>query len=168
MSLERDSNLTQTESEIRHGIIEPGLTYTVFLDLYKGTRFDGYVKVEFVGKKAEETFVEFAGKKILQVTLNEKVLENYTWEKGYLHLPPILIGHNVLKVHFENEYFNDGNGLHSFIDDEGNQYCYSQCEPHTANRIFPMFDQPNLKGRLEIMARLPSEWVFVTHELAAL
>lgn len=62
-------------------------------------------------------------------------------------------------MHFQNEYRNDSIGLHHFIDPEDNEeYLYTQCEPSFAHKIFPVFDQPNLKASLRLITIAPTEW----------
>jgi aminopeptidase N len=166
MSSEHDSNLTQAEAIQRSKIITTGLTYQVFLDLHKGEVFNGLVSIEFDAKSAEDTFLEFSGRAITAYWINGKKQEKYTWEKGYLQIPgsSLQLGKNKIKIQFENKYFTDGNGIHSFIDGEGKQYIHTQCEPHACNRIFPVFDQPNLKGTYEIYTRAPTTWTVVSCE----
>lgn len=169
MSCEKDSNLTKDEAIHRRTVLSPGIIYRVFLDLQKGKCFNGVIHVTFNVQQAESTFIEFAGKKIIKMTINKKTIEDYKWEKGYISIDQghIKQGENTLVVHFENEYFNDGNGLHSFIDDQGNQYVHSQGEPHSCNRIFPVFDQPDLKGHYELAVRAPQSWEVISNEIPA-
>jgi aminopeptidase N len=162
-----DSNLTQEEAVLRSTIIETGLFYKVFLDLHKGETFNGLVEIGFKVKRTDaDTFLEFSGKKLTTVELNGTNLPEFKLEKGYLHLPKELLkeGLNTFIAQFENNYFHDGNGIHSYIDEDGNQYIHTQTEPHAGNRIFPMFDQPNLKANFEVYSKIPSSWVFVTNE----
>lgn len=165
-----DSNLTQEEAILRSTIIETGLAYKVFLDMHKGETFNGLVEIHFNVKRTNaDTFFEFSGKKLLSVELNGADLPDFKLVKGYLHVPKELLkeGGNVVVAQFENNYFHDGNGIHSYIDEAGNQYIHTQTEPHAGNRIFPMFDQPNLKATFTIFAKIPSSWVFVTNEPVA-
>lgn len=67
-------------------------------------------------------------------------------------------------VKFENEYSTTGNGLHSFEDTDGHQYVYSQLEPYHASKMFPCFDQPDLKGVFKLMASAPQEWTVISNE----
>ena len=51
---------------------------------------------------------------------------------------------------YRTKYDNDGNGCVSFIDVDQKQYLYTQFEPHYANRVFAVFDQPDLKATMEL------------------
>ncbi len=46
----------------------------------------------------------------------------------------------------------------SFIDTDQKQYLYTQFEPYFANRVFPLFDQPDLKAPLTLTLACPSDW----------
>jgi len=46
----------------------------------------------------------------------------------------------------------------SFIDVDKKQYLYTQFEPYYANRVFPLFDQPDLKAKMRLAVLCPSEW----------
>ena len=63
----------------------------------------------------------------------------------------LTLGPNVVKLSFENNYYHDYVGIHSTVDSEGNQFVFSQTVPYWANRILPLFDQPDIKGTHEIV-----------------
>jgi len=49
-------------------------------------------------------------------------------------------------------------------DADGKMYCYSTSEPYYANRIFPMFDQPNLKNSFTLSVNAPEDWTIISNE----
>ena len=61
-------------------------------------------------------------------------------------------------VEYTSEYDKDGSGCISFTDVDGKQYLYTQFEPYAANRVMPVFDQPDLKGKLTLSVACPEEW----------
>lgn len=61
-------------------------------------------------------------------------------------------------VHYACEYNNDGSGCVSFVDVDQKQYIYTQFEPYYANRVFPCFDQPDLKAHMRLAVISPPEW----------
>ena len=68
-------------------------------------------------------------------------------------------------IRFQNKYSHDGLGLHYYKDPEDNEiYLYSQFEPFSANRMFPCFDQPDLKATLDLIVKAPETWVVVSNE----
>ena len=62
-------------------------------------------------------------------------------------------------------YTNTGEGLHRFVDPaDGEIYLYSQFEVPDSRRVFPVFEQPDLKAEFEFSVRVPSHWVVVSNQ----
>ena len=72
---------------------------------------------------------------------------------------------NEISILFSNDYASDGEGLHSFIDTDEKQYLYSNCEPANCRKWFPCFDQPDIKGSLELYAMMEADWVGISNEV---
>src|SRR5699024_3112466 len=72
---------------------------------------------------------------------------------------------NELVVHSSAPYSTTGEGLHRFVDpfDEA-EYLYSQCEPADARRIFPVFEQPDLKATFQLNVTAPAHWSVISNE----
>lgn len=64
---------------------------------------------------------------------------------------------------YANEYDNDRTGCISFYDKDL-QYIYTDFEPYGAHRVFPCFDQPNLKATMRLAVVTPSDWVAVSNQ----
>ena len=64
----------------------------------------------------------------------------------YLDVALLKEGVNYVVTTYSTKYDNDGNGCVSFVDVDEKQYLYTQFEPHYANRVFAVFDQPDLKA----------------------
>lgn len=43
---------------------------------------------------------------------------------------------------------------------------YVQSEPYWINRIFPLFDQPDLKGHMQFHFLAPDEWKIISNTSA--
>ena len=66
-----------------------------------------------------------------------------------------------------NKYRRDGCGLHSFTDGkDGQQYLYTQFEADFCHYVFPVFEQPSLKGTFTLRAQVPEDWIVVSNEAA--
>lgn len=61
-------------------------------------------------------------------------------------------------MQYDCVYDNDGNGCVSFVDVDSKQYIYTQFESYYANRVFPCFDQPDLKAKMRLGVICPSNW----------
>jgi aminopeptidase N len=42
---------------------------------------------------------------------------------------------------------------------DGRVYTYSHFEPAAAHQMFPLFDQPDLKGTYQVTVTTPGDWV---------
>eukprot|EP01022_Parablepharisma_sp_SALTPOND_P036192 TRINITY_DN97_c0_g1_i1.p1 TRINITY_DN97_c0_g1~~TRINITY_DN97_c0_g1_i1.p1 ORF type:complete len:835 (-),score=148.58 TRINITY_DN97_c0_g1_i1:45-2549(-) len=72
---------------------------------------------------------------------------------------------NIYEICYQNEYAKNGEGLHIFEDPEDHKhYLYSQFETFLAHKMFPCFDQPNLKAVLRLITISPSEWTIISAE----
>ena len=104
--------------------------------------------------------MDFQGKAITDIIVNENKIENPNsiFENGKIKIPMKFLSNsetNYISVRYENEYDNDGSGCVSFIDVDTKQYLYTQFEPYMANRVFPLFDQPNLKAKMILAIACP-------------
>ena len=52
----------------------------------------------------------------------------------------------------------DGSGCVSFTDVDKKQYLYTQFQPYFANKVFPIFDQPDLKAKMKLAVSYPEQW----------
>jgi aminopeptidase N len=95
-------------------------------------------------------------------------------------VPPERPGHRILlpgnllgattevEVAYENEHDRGGDGFHRFVDPEdGAEYAYSNFEPFEAHRLFPCFDQPDVKGTYAVTVRAPAAWAVIANAPAA-
>ena len=160
--------LTQKEAEKRASSIRPGVQYDCFFHFKKGTDYSGIMQVVFQLTDLEEVFLDYSGSSISELIVNGITIPEApakSFVSGRITLPTehLRVGHvNVATVVFQNKYFNDGNGLHSFTDVDQRQYLYTQSEPFWGNRVWPIFDQPDLKGNLTVHAAAPADWQIIT------
>ena len=69
----------------------------------------------------------------------------------------------VVEVDYRNRYDVTGDGFHRFVDPEdGTEYVYSNFEPFEAHRLFPCFDQPDIKATYQLTVDAPSDWAVVS------
>ena len=95
--------------------------------------------------------------------------ENSPRKDGFIFLPKELLKvgkdqKNVLVIEFQSSYDEDGQGLNSFIDVDDSQYLWSQGMFGYMNRIFPCFDQPNLKAKMNLTVSAPKSWTVISNE----
>lgn len=169
-------NLTLDESINRSKVIMSPVSYFLFLKEEKNKRhYEGIVKISFMLKSLPLTIlIDFKGSKVNEIKVNGATLfqplnENYkNFWNGYNILIPqdyLLFGANELIIDFENFYSKDGFGFHSFVDEDGKQYNYTDLEPDHCCKWFPCFDQPDIKGTFNLLVILPIEWVAISNEI---
>lgn len=76
-------------------------------------------------------------------------------------------GRNRISILYRCTYDNDKSGCINFKDD-GKDYIYTDFEPYSANRVFPCFDQPNLKAPMTLSVITPTDWNVFSNETTLL
>ncbi|UTA47090.1 aminopeptidase N [Simiduia sp. 21SJ11W-1] len=83
----------------------------------------------------------------------------------YITLPASALstGKQALTIHYTHPYRRDGSGLHWFKDPEdGETYLYTQFEDYHFNKVFPGFDQPDLKATYTLVVDAPAHWQVIS------
>ena len=140
--------------------------YKLFFDLASNEDvFSGRALVNFELSSAEAPLtIDFSGAELARVVVNGTEIS--TQYNGFFITIPadvMLVGSNDLEVEYQHPYSKDGTGLHHFKDPEdGLTYVYTYLWPYYANRLFPAFDQPNLKATFDLQVKVPEDWVVVS------
>jgi aminopeptidase N len=161
MDAQRD-RLTQQEAEQRAGQVS-GVSYRVDLDFEAHAKvFRGDVEVEF-DHSGGDTFIELCRGEIDSFSVNGVEVE-HNRRGTRIPLPAAMLDErNRVRVRYTRPYDRTGEGIHHFNDPEdGAEYLYTQFEPYGAHRLFPCFDQPDLKATYEFVVTAPSDWVVTT------
>ncbi|HLD57730.1 MAG TPA: aminopeptidase N [archaeon] len=131
----------------------------------KAKTYSGKCEVIFTFKKTGEPLrLDFIGS-VKQVKVNG-VKTDFKKEEYHILIPDKFLedGQNAVEIEYENEYNHSGDGLHQFVDPEdGREYVYSNFEPYDAHRMFPCFDQPDLKATYSLVVTAPSDWVVISN-----
>ncbi|TGM29629.1 aminopeptidase N [Leptospira levettii] len=160
-------HLTLQEAEYRYETIE-NIKYNLEINLSPKESFTGKVNIDFVGKKIRDLRLDYFQGEIKSIILNGETLTDFEYKKGQVQLPSnrLMIGNNTLSVSFETPYAKTGNGLHKFLDpDDKETYIYSQFEAFHANKMFPCFDQPDLKATFQLQVTAPKNWKVISTTL---
>ena len=163
--------LSKIDAKKRTDSILPGIYYDCYLNFKKGTSYHGTILTKFAVKNVNNVFLDFSGKEITKILLNnsktisEKNEITSIWTNGKLHLDPswLVVGENTIEIQFKNDYNTDGNGLHTYTDLDKKQYVYTQTEPYNFNKVVPIFDQPDLKGYFRFYVMHPNDWVVISN-----
>ena len=156
--------LTQAEAEARAARVTD-VAYELAINITEGaSTYRGDVSVSFRDHAEGDLFLDFRGKTIASLEINGVAAEP-DWTGFRLTLPGgLLAAENHVRVRYENEYDHTGDGFHQFIDPEdGAEYLYTNFEPYEAHRLFPCFDQPDLKATYHLTVDAPAGWVLISN-----
>ncbi len=159
MSVASRDNLTRDEAVRRYQQVS-GVAYHLDLDLEAGAKvFRGDVTIQFT-HAGGGTFLEWVGGQIDEFEING-IQREPRWDGYRIELPgELLETANRIRISYQRPYDKTGEGFHHFIDNEdGREYLYTQFEPYSAHRLFPCFDQPDLKAAFEVAVTAPADWV---------
>ncbi len=139
------------------------VSYQLHMELDEtSTSFSGEVIIDFnlVNNNKMPVTVDFDDGEIAAITLNGKAVE-WQYNKWFISLAPELFvgGKNNIKIRYARPYATAGDGLHRYKDKEtGKVYLYSNFEPFNAHKMFPHFDQPDIKASYKLDVIAPQSW----------
>ena len=160
-------NLTHAEASARSAALRLS-TYELHLDVTSApTDADSYEvtsRITFTTTEPE-TFVDYLGKAVHSVRVNGEEVEN-TFDGGRVYLSNLPVGKELtVEITGSSYYSRTGQGLHRMHDQaDDTTYLYSHLEPSDARRIFPCFDQPDLKASYEVHLTGPEGWQLLSNQ----
>jgi len=162
--------LTQVEAEARAARVS-AVHYDLALDIQRGAQtYRGEVTLRFACTGSGDLFLDHHGTRIDVLELNGAALDVAAARDGYRIVLPgaSLAAQNVVHVAYEHQYDHTGDGFHQFVDPEdGEEYLYTNFEPFESHRLFPNFDQPDLKATYELTATAPAGWELISNSRVA-
>lgn len=135
----------------------------------QATTFSGTQAITFdlASDNTQPLTVDFEEGQINRLSVNEKTIQaNYT--RHFILIPPehLVPGQNTIVIDYEREFSFDGTGFHKRIEpDSGDIYLYSDFQSYNANRMFPAFDQPDLKATFTLDVKAPAPWQLISTTL---
>ncbi len=159
------STLTESYAQYRFGQIE-NVKYQLYFDLDNTSdSFSGVTNITFNVKHLDSDLrLDFHEGAIQSLLVNNTNVQT-TKGDAYILIPSknLKLGPNHLLVRYTHKYSRDGRGFHRFKDSEdGRVYTYTNLEPYKANRVFPCFDQPDLKATYTMKVKAPKSWTVIT------
>jgi len=142
--------------------------YHLYIDIEAGSdTFDGTVVMDFelAAGNVSPLTIDFDSGTIFELSVNGAEAD-YQYERWFISIPPEALqsGSNSVRIRYRRPFTTDGAGLHKFTDPEdGAEYFYTNFEPYAANRLFPHFDQPNLKAPLTLEVTVPDTWQVIAN-----
>ena len=159
------TNLTRAEAQERASVVQ-SRSYAVALDLTTGPEtFAADTTVCFAGTEGASTFIDVIADSVEAVELNGVALDPAeVFADSRIQLPG-LAAENTLRIRSTMRYMNTGEGLHRFVDPaDGEVYLYSQFEVPDSRRMFPVFEQPDLKATFQFTITAPARWKVVSNQ----
>ncbi|WP_127793624.1 aminopeptidase N [Agromyces sp. LHK192] len=158
------ANLTRSEAEERAGIVGTP-SYEVVLDLTgDAATFRSETTARFTGVEGASTFIEACTEQVHEIVLNGRALDPAGVSDGTRIRLDGLAAQNELRVVSTCAYTNTGEGLHRFtdpVDDE--TYLYTEFAVAEANRVYAVFDQPDLKAGVRFTITAPAYWTVLSN-----
>eukprot|EP01113_Clastostelium_recurvatum_P042177 TRINITY_DN6811_c0_g1_i2.p1 TRINITY_DN6811_c0_g1~~TRINITY_DN6811_c0_g1_i2.p1 ORF type:complete len:872 (-),score=227.40 TRINITY_DN6811_c0_g1_i2:65-2641(-) len=168
---EHEDNLLQEEAQTRSRLIN-NVKYTLKIILASNsTSYNGNLTVSFSFKKKDQTdpnslFLDAVCEQVQHIVTNGSKQEVPSGKVVRISLDAdkLVEGDNVVEISYRNEKDKTGDGFHHFVDPQDQEeYHYTNFEPFYCHRLFPCFDQPDLKAPLTITVDAPQGWVVVTN-----
>ncbi len=176
-SSEHPSRLSRTQALNRTRLVTQ-VSYSLDIDLSGSSDFyEAKAILQFDLKpKAKDTshslVVDFEGGQVTAIRVNDLNLsdfnrsERFDGHHFYFNLNELKPTGNRIEITYSHLYSHDGRGLHRFQDPvDGNPYLYTHFEPYDAHRMFPCFDQPDLKATFELNVKAPKNWQVISNTL---
>ncbi|MGW1467778.1 aminopeptidase N [Streptomyces sp. NPDC002308] len=153
------SVLTRDEAQTRARTIDVQ-RYTVDLDLTTGDEtFRSSTAIRFTARTAGDTFIELKPAELHALSLDGHPLDPALLADDRYPLTGLTAGPHELRADATMRYSRTGEGMHRFTDPtDGESYVYTQLFLDDVQRVFPAFDQPDLKSVFEITVTAPDGW----------
>jgi len=140
-------------------------SYELTLDLTTGDEsFISETIIKFTcNKPGYDTFLDAVGKNVISATLNGQTLDtsNYDGESIFVKN---LAAENELIIKMNGLYSKTGEGLQRSVDPVDNEvYLYSQGETAFIRKMYPCFDQPDLKATFTLTTIAPDHWSVISN-----
>ncbi|GHF87610.1 aminopeptidase N [Thalassotalea marina] len=135
----------------------------------KSESFSGVTQIHFDLSKDNQNdlTIDFDEGTIISVQVNGQNVE-FDYQKWFITIPKnqLAQGRQTVTIAYERPYSTDGSGFHRFVDPEnGEVYLYTDFQPYDANRLFPHFDQPDLKATYASTVTAPKHWQIISSTL---
>lgn len=108
--------------------------------------------------------IDLNGGEIESITANGEDIE-WQYNNYFISIDSKILntGKNTLVISYNRPYSTSGDGLHRYQDEQsGNVYLYTNFEPYNANRLFPHFDQPDIKATYTLKVSAPKHWQVIS------
>ena len=160
-------NLSKVEALTRSRLITvKGYDIEIDLrDVGQSPTFRTRATITFLAEPGESSFIDAIAQTVHRVSLNGKDLDpGEVYADSRIALAS-LQADNTLHIEADFAYTNSGEGLHRFVDPVDDEiYLYTQFEVPDSRRVFPVFEQPDLKATFRFTIHAPAHWEVVSNQ----
>lgn len=153
--------LSQQDAAARSARVS-NVDYTLAFTLTGKESFSGTTTLSFdLADATQPLTIDLDKASIASLTVNGKAVAPQ-YNQWFITLSPqdLAAGRNTVVIAYERLHSTNGEGLHRMVDPvDGRVYTYSHFEPAAAHQMFPVFDQPDLKGTYQVTVTTPADWV---------
>lgn len=159
------ANLTEDYAKWRAGNIN-SVEYDLSFDLTgNNDTYTGTSIINFnLNSNEHPITIDFTDGTVNHLSINNQS-SKIDYNNWFITVPTsqLKLGNNTVVIEFSHKYSKNGSGLHRFTDpvDQRN-YLYSDFQPYNTNRMFPCFDQPDLKASYQVEVDAPKNWQVVS------
>lgn len=157
-------SLSLTEAQFRKDHLS-NIQYDLKFNLSDKDNLKGSVDVRFDLKAKQNLNLDFTNGVVKSLIVNSQPVKEIRYNGFYIPIRSenLKEGVNTIQVEFTHPYSITGAGLYKYVDvEDGRTYLYSDFEPYDANKMFPCFDQPNLKALFTTEVIAPEKWQVVS------
>ncbi|MGO2861279.1 MAG: aminopeptidase N [Brevibacterium sp.] len=157
-------NLTRDEARRRSSLVDVQSYENTLILTGEGESFRVRSRIRFTAVPESTTFIDAITASVERIRLNGLDIEPAEVVVPSRITLPGLSAENELIIDAHFSYMNTGEGLHRFVDPIDDEiYLYSQFEVPDARRVFPVFEQPDLKAPFSFTVVAPASWTVVSN-----
>ncbi len=146
-----------------------GVRYDLSLDVTGADTATGLVTVRFQLRTPGDVILDFRGAQLRPVRANGIVVPDAAYNGQHVRIPAhaLTAGANRLDFEFSTLIAAAGASIIRVRDpSDGATYLYTLLVPSDAEQLFPCFDQPDLKARVNLTLTTPLGWRAVANGAA--
>ncbi|EAS03838.2 peptidase M1 family protein (macronuclear) [Tetrahymena thermophila SB210] len=178
--------LKQKYAELRSQLVK-NVSYNLHFIFFENQRtFDGLIKINFdfdlsknqtkidENSQIDYILLDYAGKSISQIVINGKeiIMQQDMWHDNFIkiNIDQLKMQQNVVEIIFQGNFHNDGLGIRQVTHPVKNNYqnntlIYTLFPTNNAHRVFPCFDQPDIKAKFSLLIDAPQTWTVISIQM---
>ncbi len=161
-------DLSQAYAQFRRAQVREVFYELAFAFQKEASTFEGTARLHVRLHHADAPLsIDLVADSLHDVRVNGVTVNDLTRRVGSFDIPETYLraGQNDITVHYTGAYSQTGQGLCHMVDPvDGKEYFYTNLEPYGAHRVFPCFDQPDIKARFSTTVTTPTDWRLIGNE----